>query len=471
MIPPLFAWLSTLFLAASLFYAPLAYGCTRLETLPPLFTLLAASMVMGAISLALNRRWPAIPGWAIVCVVALLIQGWWMAWDPMLHPEDFVGESLADTSMENIQHLSSESMLATSFLLGIFILLCELLGDARLRRFLLLATAISGVLISVIGIVLKLCGKPLMRYVWAPPDIDWNDFAFYRYHGNAGAFLNLTWPLILVFVRRAYSPTIGYTKKIIWTFAALACGLALCLNASKASLVIGLLILPWPFSTWLKNLPRKTLVGFIAGTLLIVTAGIIVSSKFGYEAAFERITEKSEVTASFEGRLNAYQQYVDAVPNAGFFGVGPGLFQIAFPYQNSPLGNISVGLREYAHEDYLQTIIEWGWLGSLWWFILVAGGLFLAFRSYSYRELFTSRTDRHLVLAAILGVCGTLAQALIDFPLQVASLRLFFVVMLALCWASPKLLATPETTAPNQRRSRSTPKLKTEPVKTSSHSP
>ena len=88
-----------------------------------------------------------------------------------------------------------------------------------------------------------------MQYVWRPPDIDWNDFAFYRYHGNAGAFLNLAWPLILVFTRRAYTPTFGYARKIVWTLASAACASALFLNASKAALVIGLLILPWPFLT------------------------------------------------------------------------------------------------------------------------------------------------------------------------------------------------------------------------------
>ncbi|MEJ0000665.1 MAG: hypothetical protein WDO13_16765 [Verrucomicrobiota bacterium] len=38
---------------------------------------------------------------------------------------------------------------------------------------------------------------------------------------------------------------------------------------------------------------------------------------------------------------------------------------------------------------------------------------------------------------------GTLAHALLDFPLQVASLRLFFLVLLAVCWASPRMLTAP----------------------------
>jgi hypothetical protein len=438
---------SAFFLAAALFYAPLAYGCTRPEMLPALFGLLMAAMVTGVISFAANRRWPAIPGLALVCVTAILLQGWWMTWNPHF-PSIAPDGGMLDTTLENIRRLSFDSMAMTSFLLGSFVVLCGLFGHANLRRFILLAAAISGVLISVIGIVLKLTGEPLMRYFWKPMDIDWNDFAFYRYHGNAGAFLNLTWPLILVFTRRAYS-TVTLAKRIVWTLGSLACAGALFLNASKAALVIGLLILPWPFLTGLKRLKRKSLLLLGAGSLLLIAGGLFASSELAHEAAFLRMANTSEVSTSFNGRVEAYQQYVNALPEVGFFGLGPGLFKMAFPYQTSPLGNTSVALRDFAHEDYLQTVLEWGWSGTLWWTLLVAGGLYRAIRTYARRELFPSKTDRHLVLAAILGVSGTLAQSLVDFPLQVASLRLFFLVLLALCWASPQLLTTPPGRRPN----------------------
>ena len=139
-------------------------------------------------------------------------------------------------------------------------------------RFILLAAAISGTLISIIGIVLKISGEPLMLYVWRPADIDWNDFALYRYHGNAGAFLNLAWPLILVFTRRAYTPTFGYVEKIVWTFASAACASALFLNASKAALVIGLLILPWPFLTRLMRMKRKSFI-ILSGRIPVFRRG------------------------------------------------------------------------------------------------------------------------------------------------------------------------------------------------------
>src|SRR6202020_608324 len=88
---------------------------------------------------------------------------------------------------------------------------------------------------------------------------------------------------------------------------------------------------------------------------------------------------------------------------------------------------------------------------TLWWTLLVAGGLYRAIRTYARRELFPSKTDRHLVLGAILGVSGTLVHALIDFPLQVPPIRLFFLFLLALCWASPRLLTTPPQAASRKR--------------------
>ncbi len=438
------AWVSAFFLATALFYAPLAYGCTRPEMLPTLFILLGGCIATGGIGFLLGGHWPAIPKTVLVCATVVLAQGWWIAYHPIL-PE-LISENgwVVTSSMERILQLSFHSMELTSFLLFSFIVLCDLFDDPGIRRFILLTTAFSGVLISVIGIVFKLTGDRLMLYFWKPLEIDWNDFAFYRYHGNAGAFMNLAWPLILVFARRAYSSNrVSLRSRVFWTCAALACGSGLFLNASKAALAIGLLILPWPFSSGLKRLNHKTLFIIVAITLLVIAAGLFTSSQFAREAAFQRMTNGREVAASFHGRVSAYYQFLNTVPTVGAWGLGPGLFQIAFPYEVSPLGNTEVGLREYAHEDYLQTALEWGWFGTLFWTILVAGGLYRAFRTYAKRELFPSKTDRHLVLGAILGVIGTLAQATIDFPLQIASIRLPFLVLLAFCWVSPRLLTAP----------------------------
>jgi hypothetical protein len=435
--------ISAFFIAVAMFYAPLAYGSTRPEMLPPLYALLLAAMVTGAIGFFVERRWPPVPRTVRFCMAALLLQGWIMTFFPSFPSLASANGWTVFATMDRVYKLSFNSMVLTTLLLGTFALLCDLLGHVNTRRLILLAAATAGALISVIGIVLKISGEPLMLYFWRPKDIDWNDFAFFRYHGNAGAFLNLAWPLILVFTRRAYTPTFGYAQKIVWTLASAACASALFLNASKAALVIGLLILPWPFLSRLMRLKRKTFIFLAAGFLLLVVAGLVLSSLLSKEAAFQRMTNTYDVNASFDGRIDAYRQYLDTVPEVGAFGMGPGLFQVAFPYQLSAMRNVGAAVRDYAHQDYLQTVLEWGWVGTIWWTIIVAGALYRAIWTYQQRDLFVSKTERHLVLAAILGVCGTMAESMLDFPLQVPSVRLYFLVLLALCWVSPRLLTEP----------------------------
>ena len=142
------AGVSAFFLAAALFYAPLAYGCTRPDMLPTLFGLLLASIVTGVISFLVKRRWPAIPRLALICMAAILIQGWWMTWNPVFPSLISAEGGVVNTTMENIRQLSFDSMVVVSFLLVSFAVLCGLYGQANLRRFILLAVAFSGAIVS-----------------------------------------------------------------------------------------------------------------------------------------------------------------------------------------------------------------------------------------------------------------------------------------------------------------------------------
>jgi hypothetical protein len=435
--------ISAFFIGVALFYAPLAYGCTRPAMLPTLYVLLALGVVTGFLGLLVRGTWPDIPKTVLLCFAAVMFQGWWMMADPVLPPMVPDNGGLIDTSLENLGQLSFNAMLLVTATLAAFVVLCDTLVDPSWRRFVLMCAAITGALVSVIGVFLKTpLGTPLMHDIWAQSEMTWNTFAFYHHHGTAGAFLNLVWPLILVFTRRSYEvKEFSVSTRVIWTIASFACGLALFFNASKASLAIGVLTLPWPFSTVIKQMESGKLFLLAMVSVLVLALMLAASSHLAHEGAFKRMTNANDVSESVNGRWEAYQQYLDDVPEAGLFGIGPGLFEVGYPYQNISFRNYDASVRDYAHEDFLQTTLEWGWIGTIWWTLLVAGGLYRALRAYAQRDRFHSRTDRHLVMACILGVLATLIHALFDFPLQIASVRLFFLVELALCWAAPSLLA------------------------------
>ncbi|MEJ0000667.1 MAG: hypothetical protein WDO13_16775 [Verrucomicrobiota bacterium] len=118
---------------------------------------------------------------------AVLVQGWWLTASPVFSLVVPKAACLTDTTPENIRHLSFEAMLMITLTLSEFpralrclhrrrpAPLCPV-GGGRWPAF---SSASSAV-------VLKLGGEPLMRLVWKPLDIYWNDFALFRYHGNAG---------------------------------------------------------------------------------------------------------------------------------------------------------------------------------------------------------------------------------------------------------------------------------------------
>ena len=154
--------------------------------------------------------------------------------------------------------------------------------------------------------------------------------------------------------------------------------------------------------------------------MLVLAVVLFASSQLAHEAAFKRMTDATEVSESVSGRWVSYATIPRmALPAAGWFGIGPGLFQVAFPYQfeHVPQRRLPAS-GNTRHEDYLQTTLEWGSGGHgcggplCWW----REGLYRAFRTYAQRERFASRTDRHLVLAGILGVLGTLAARPVRFP-------------------------------------------------------
>jgi hypothetical protein len=89
------------------------------------------------------------------------------------------------------------------------------------------------------------------------------------------------------------------------------------------------------------------------------------------------------------------------------------------------------------HEDYFQTLLEWGWLGSSLWCLLLFGGIAVGIFSYNKvaRRGWTPRRRvmQPLVIIALIGVA---LHALVDFPLQIESIQLYVATYLGLCWGS-----------------------------------
>ncbi len=116
---------------------------------------------------------------------------------------------------------------------------------------------------------------------------------------------------------------------------------------------------------------------------------------------------------------------------APIFGHGAGSFRTIFPPMRS--AELSNKFYDHAHNDYAQTLAEYGLLGVT----IICGALGLGFMS-AFAAL-RGRSDKLAVGAAFTGLFGMgalLLHAIADFNFQIPANAAIFSVLLAICWIS-----------------------------------
>ncbi len=446
-------------LLLALVFAPWAYGCTRPWGIQMLCLMLDAMIFLWAIECVLRERRPRIPLLLLGTLLCLLAQGWWMAWnaksifDPNLLAFIPKPSFLSSRPGSVDAKLSTSSMWLVTSLAGTLLFTVDVAQRPAWRERILLVMAFTGLSIALFGIIQKLGGEPILSWTWEREKLELdNNFALYRYRGNAGAYLNIILPIIACFTFQAFRKHGQGCQcvRAFWAAALLIIIAAIQLNPSRASWIIALLLgaallllgCRRRFSDFdLREFWKYASLG-TAGV-----AGITLICFFGnWQSAWKRIGLDGLNVSS----RSPTEIYLSMLPDAGLFGFGPGTFRAAFPgYQLT----YDFGRRSFpefwktqtwlqAHNDYLQTIIEWGYLGAIMWAIVFFSGICragLIIKSIRGRDNPESQSgmDPLMIGCALLAISGTLLHAIIDFPLQIASIQLYIAVLLGLCWYKP----------------------------------
>jgi len=186
----------------------------------------------------------------------------------------------------------------------------------------------------------------------------------------------------------------------------------------------------------LRKVSHTTKTVGLAGAIAILLALFALGQATHLEQPFNRWQSVSERISSDE-RWRASLVAVGALHDIGFFGFGPGTFRAVFPSYNNVANKLAPGTWRFLHEDYLQTALEWGWTGSGLWAVLFFGGIAIGIRSYKKSAArHWTRRRRLLQPLVIVALAGVALHALVDFPLQIASIQLYVATYLGLCWGS-----------------------------------
>ena len=448
-------------LLAALVYAPWDYGGTTERGVVRLNWILGLAVSLWFIGW-IGRRIFAQPSaelddngpsraprilWAVS--ILLLLVGWWMVANAKaIYDSDyylFVGVTRllpwAPGSVD--QAVSYAWMIRATTLIGTICLVADVFRDPKWLLRLWTTLAVTGGSIAFLGLIQKASGAPMI--FWKAIDRPVTTFfATFYYHGNAGAFLNLTLPLTIGLAVRSFTRPGQPIVRALWLVLALVSVVAIFANTSRMGQVLGAAIvisLTVGFGPTLFGAARRRRFEWrmaLVGGVIILGALFAIIKTSRVDRSLQRWERISE-TVPRDARWLATEAAVRALPEASWLGFGPGTFHIVFPYFTGGLDARLRGEWIHLHEDYLQTLIEWGWFGGALWAGLFFGGIAVAVRSrISARAQTWTPRQRFLLPLVLVGLASVLLHALVDFPLQIASIQLYVATYLGICWGSSR---------------------------------
>lgn len=428
---------------ATLVVAPWLYGATTAESIEIINWVLGVTLVLWVASLLVDRRWPLVPRALFMIAGLILLQGWWMVanahaiYDSTFRSFISVRPILPAATGSADYVLSFAWMQRATALLGV---VC-LVGDFAQRPVWLVrlwyALAAAGGSIAALGVLQKAGGAKMIFWrppVWPPME---NFFATYFYHSNAGAFLNLVLPPIAGLMLWTWARRGSPWGRAACLTTLLLVALAILSNTSRMAQAIGAAmvlamagIVARPARRMLAQTEKRTLG---LGIIVVVIAGLAVAQAVRLDQPFRRWQQFSE-QLPVSARWTANRIALSGVGDAGLFGFGPGTFRAVFPHYQQHFPELH-GKWRFLHDDYLQTVLEWGWLGSAALASLFFGGLIVGIRSYRRADGWSNR-QRILLWGMLVALVGVALHSFVDFPLQILSIQLFAASYLGVCWGS-----------------------------------
>lgn len=431
---------------ATLFYAPWAYGCTTAESIAGLNWSLGAVVVLWVFDLALSRRLPHVRMAPALIVLLILALGWLMAlngravYDPVFEVFSPVAARIAWLPGSYDAVNSIAMMIRCTLLLLVLLFVADLVQRPEWLLRLWYAIGGAGASIALFGLIEKGSGARMIFWGdWPvggdPPSF----FATYFYHANAGAYLNLIFPPTVALAARAFGTRTSPWSRAFWATAALAVTVAILANTSRAAQFLGLCLMlvllvmsRRGIGQVLRRADKPTL---IIGALVGAVALYAVAQASRLDKPLKRWTETSSSVAK-DSRWGAALTALPAAREAGPFGFGPATFRSIFPhYVEAPESKVE-GTWRFLHEDYLQTLIEWGWIGAALLGLLLFGGMAAAWWRFKRRGEQWLPRQRTVIALLLLALGSVAVHALVDFPLQIASIQLYVVTYLGVCWGA-----------------------------------
>jgi len=256
-------------------------------------------------------------------------------------------------------------------------------------------------------------------------------------HNHFAGFLEMTFPLGLGYVlslgewngskQKSFLKNLissdNFQKQILLLFLLSMILLALFLSGSRMgifSTFLSLVFFYLAYTGFHRGDAKKSWI-----ILFVLATAILYAFWIGFYPVFERFL-KIEQEAPV--RTLVWKDMLSIIKDFPLFGTGFGNFSYIYPLYKKAMEKAVV--YKYAHNDYLQLIVETGLLG--FFSIITALALFL-FSSLRFLKQLCQREDYFrffLSLGALSGIVALLIHSLADFNLHIPANALYFAFLI-----------------------------------------
>lgn len=343
--------------------------------------------------------WTALPG-RDQLVLALDVTGVPAGWLPLTFTPD----------------KTWRSFLALLPPLAMFLGVLAIRAEAHLR---LVYALLAGIVVSILLGAAQLASGGERLYPWATTDAGAvTGFFANRNHLASLCLVGIPFATVLgaAALRRGSARLPLWLAVLYIALAAVALGVI----RSRTGVVLFAPVLGASLlAAWVaagRGRPRPLLLGLVGG------AAIAVAAVGAFAAA--PLLARFDPGGAPEGRFENWPVVAEAAETHLPFGSGLGSFDAVYR-SVEPLERLDPTYFNQAHNDYLETWLEAGWLGA---------ALVLAFFMWFFRRLWTAwrsgvSTQRDLQRASTIAIGAILLHSAVDYPLRTAAMATVF----ALC--------------------------------------
>jgi O-antigen ligase len=392
-------------------WAPLAFGSTG----PAAFLVIQGVTVL-ALAVWAVRWWVQRPFrllWPPVCwgVLAFLLY------------------ALARCQLVDVQYVGREQLMRVVVYAALFFVVLNNLNRKESAAIVAMTLVVVGFGLAFFGILQFAKHNPKIWGVTRPEIYMARGSGTFINPNNFAGYLEMIVPLALAYTLLS---RFGATIKVLLGYAVLAmlAGIAASLSRGGALAIAGTLVLFCLVLLAQRDFWLPALVT-LAGLLVV---GIVFASEFdSLQRRFARGVQLEKADPSI--RLDYWSAARQLYSRDPVWGIGPGHFDVEFPLvrprrvQNRP---------EYAHNDYLNTLCEWGVSGMgivAATCLLLCWGTVRAWKAVrrSGNDFAERTSDRTALLAgASAGLVAAMLHCIVDFNMQIPADAITAIVLMAL---------------------------------------